>query len=283
MNPIVLSIADGTAFFVGLFMTLITGLILLRLRKGFVRSILVVLFVLGLILVTISATPLPLWVYGLWLIPAGAVLILGYRSSATVLLKLTAGGWLIVVTVALCLAEIPFHRLPRIVVPSGTTIYVLGDSISAGMGNHLRCWPEVMQEITGYPVVNLAQAGATIESALVQAQDITEPGSVVIVEIGGNDLLGETSAAAFRERLDRLMTSLYADHHQVLMLELPLYPFRNAFGAAQRSIASQYHVNLLPKRRFADVLRTRDGTIDGLHLSQEGHNRMAEIIAGVLQ
>jgi lysophospholipase L1-like esterase len=57
---------------------------------------------------------------------------------------------------------------------------------------------------------------------------------------------------------------------------------KNSFGHAQRIIASKYGVALLPKRYFARVLGTPGGTLDGLHLSQAGHDAMAGIIAEVI-
>ncbi len=72
------------------------------------------------------------------------------------------------------------------------------------------------------------------------------------------------------------------NHHEVLLFELPLFPFRNAYGRAQRAVVRKHGIAMLPKRFFADVLGTRDGTLDGLHLSQAGHDAMAEIIAEVL-
>jgi len=107
--------------------------------------------------------------------------------------------------------------------------------------------------------------------------------AIVILEIGGNDLIGETDAATFRNHLDLLVSSLRVQPHRVLMLELPLFPFQNAFGAAQRSIAAKYNASLLPKRCFAAVLGTENGTLDGLHLSQKGHEAMAKILVGVIQ
>lgn len=67
------------------------------------------------------------------------------------------------------------------------------------------------------------------------------------------------------------------------MFELPLCPFQNAYGEAQRSIAAKHHALLLPKRCFAAILGMKDGTIDGLHLSQQGHDAMARMIAGVVR
>jgi lysophospholipase L1-like esterase len=69
----------------------------------------------------------------------------------------------------------------------------------------------------------------------------------------------------------------------VLLVELPLFPFQNAFGVVQRNTVSSHGAAMLPKRCFAKVLGMRGGTVDGLHLSQEGHNAMAEIMAEVLQ
>jgi len=40
---------------------------------------------------------------------------------------------------------------------------------------------------------------------------------------------------------------------------------------------------MLPKRDFARVLGTANGTLDGLHLSQAGHDAMARIMAETIQ
>ena len=71
--------------------------------------------------------------------------------------------------------------------------------------------------------------------------------------------------------------------HQVLVMELPLFPFQNSYGKAQRDVVSAHDAYLLPKRSFAKVLGTKDGTLDDLHLSQTGHDAMAKVMAGVIQ
>jgi acyl-CoA thioesterase I len=283
MNPIILSFADGASFFVGLAMALVADLLLLRFRVGPLRAVLTVLALAGTILVVISATPLPVWAYGVWLTATMAALVAGNVTRCARNMRLVLAGSALVVTAVLGLVEIPYRRLPHMGVSRGTTVYVLGDSISAGMGTKHKCWPLVLSDMTSRPVVNLAQAGATCQSALKQAKGISEGKAVVIVEIGGNDLLGNTDATTFRDQLDVLLSMLRSHHHQVLMLELPLFPFQNAFGQAQRAVAATYGVVLLPKRCIATVLGTGNGTLDGLHLSQVGHDAMAGIIASAIQ
>ena len=282
MNPIVLSFADGTTFFVGLALVLVAETLLIRYRNRIARPVVTVLALVGMILVVISATPLPIWAYLIWTIPAVAGLVLLNRAVPPRKIQIVSGSLLLAATMALCIAEAPYHRCPGLVVPGGTSIYVLGDSISAGMGTEHRCWPAVLDEMTPLRVVNLAQPGATVESAIVQAKGIAEPRSLVIVEIGGNDLLGEADASAFQSKLDTLVSLLCSARHQVLLLELPLFPFQNAFGQAQRAMISEHGVAMLPKRYFARVLGMEAGTLDGLHLSQAGHDAMATIIAGVI-
>ena len=62
------------------------------------------------------------------------------------------------------------------------------------------------------------------------------------------------------------------------MLELPLPPLYNRFGAIQRRLARRYGVVLIPKRYFAAALSGEAATIDGLHLSPAGHRKMAAMI-----
>jgi acyl-CoA thioesterase I len=282
MNPIVLKFADGTTFFVGLALVLAAEVLAIRLRNRTTRPILTILVIVGVILVVISATPLPIWAYVGWAIPAVAGLVLLNRGASSQRARLVVCAVLLAATAGLCVAEIPHRRLPQLTTLDGRTVYVLGDSISAGTRTGERCWPTVLADMTNLRVVNLAQAGAKVEDAIVQARGIAEPGSLVIVEIGGNDLLGGTDAAVFHSKLATLVSSLRADRHQVLIVELPLPPFRNAFGRAQRRVVAQYGTAMLPKRCFTGVLTAKGGTRDGLHLSQAGHEAMAAIMAEVI-
>ncbi|MCC5844040.1 MAG: SGNH/GDSL hydrolase family protein [Verrucomicrobia bacterium] len=282
MNPFVLIFADGTTFFVGLVVVLAAEGILFRFRNRFTRPICTVAAIVGIILVIISATPLPIWAYALWAVPAVCGIVALNRSAPSRRFRLTGVVLLFASTSVLCLMEAPFHRRPALRVSADRTVYVLGDSISAGMGTEHRCWPAVLDDMKPFRVVNLAQPGATVEGAINQAKAISEPNALVIVAIGGNDLLGGTDAASFHSTLDKLVSALRSGQHDFLLLELPLFPFRNAYGMAQRDVVRKHGGSMLPKRSFTRVLGTKQGTLDGLHLSQAGHDAMAEIIAEVL-
>jgi len=324
MNPFMLCFADGTSFFAGVAAVLLAALLLLRFPTGLVAAVLKAVALTGMVAVIISATPLPVWAYAVWVAAGTAPLLLCPRRGTTERAAkncfafgpecpltpdpspargegrncspangegrncwpagkagLVSVGVLLVASVGLCAAEIPYHVVPRVSIGPGETIYVLGDSLSAGIGTGERCWPAVLGDMTQLPVVNLARPGAKLSTAMEQVKGATQANAAVILEIGGNDLLDGGDAAVFRQQLDALVGSLRG-HRPILMFELPLFPFRNAFGRAQREVAAKYGVILIPKRCLTAVLGLRGGTLDGLHLSQTGHKAMARIVAGVL-
>ncbi len=257
--------------------------LLLRFRTGSraTRSLLNVTCFLGIGLVILSATPLPYWAYGSWLVIfivglflCGSKKFSGLRKVVSVLFTCSS--------LAMYVVELPYHLRPSFKVFQNQPIFVLGDSISAGIENKEHTWPGVLGDLSHLKVTNLAEPGATAESALVQARAITEPKSFVIVEIGGNDFLGRTDSQTFRKQLDQLLGKLRSENHQVVMFELPLPPFYNAFGRAQRDLAWKYQVPLIPKSYLTRVFGSGGGTVDNLHLSVDGHRALANSIHDLL-
>ena len=62
------------------------------------------------------------------------------------------------------------------------------------------------------------------------------------------------------------------------MFELPLPPFANRFGLIQRRLARKYDIILVPKRSFVGVLTRPGATLDGIHLTRQGHAWMCEMV-----
>jgi acyl-CoA thioesterase-1 len=117
-----------------------------------------------------------------------------------------------------------------------------------------------------------------MRSALRQAEDVEQGPALVLIEIGGNDVLGETSQHRFAADLDALLSRLRRPGHHLVMLELPLPPFYNGYGRTQRRLAKKHGVVLIPRREFAGVIFAADATSDGLHLSERGQRLMANML-----
>jgi len=136
--------------------------------------------------------------------------------------------------------------------------------------------------MTGVQVRNLAQAGAPSTDAIKMVSQVTPEDGVVLIEIGGNDLLGGTSSRQFGISLDTILRKVAAPRRVVVMFELPLIPTRIAFGRIQRLAAAKYGVRLIPKRYFAQVVSGADATSDGIHLTETGMQGMSNLVVRVL-
>lgn len=282
VNPVVLQIASGNAFFIGMGLTVIAFALRLWLGGRAWVSLLTVGWLLGIGLVILSATPMSFWLYGLWL---GLCVMMritflvrtSFQSKASIVIAFAF------LSLSLCITELPYRLVQRVTVFQNQPVYVLGDSLSAGIGTKERAWPAVLGDLSHLKVINLASPGASVETALDQASHITTTNSLILVEIGGNDLLGHTDSRAFYGQLDKLLGMLKKGNHRIVMFELPLLPFWNAFGRDQRVLAEKYGVTLIPKSYLAGIFGLKGATLDGLHLSQKGHNQLARMVYRLLR
>lgn len=238
--------------------------------------------VLGLTTVVLSATPLPLWLA----LPSVVALLVWLwcdrspTDTSTVIsntrLKIVRGLFLFCCVLGAAF-EWPYHIARRITVANSIEWSVIGDSLSAEFGEGPP-WPTHLARMDQLTIHNLAVAGATAKSAFKQLSDLPA-GSFVIVEIGGNDVLGETTADQFEHDLNRLLAEARTRNHEVALFELPLPPWAHRFGAIQRRQARRHGATLIPKRVLAGVLTTPGATNDGLHLSQQGHAQLAQALS----
>lgn len=159
-------------------------------------------------------------------------------------------------------------------------IVIVGDSLSSGLGN-VTPWPTFFQRTTGLPVKNLARPGSGVHDAMSMAEQINPSDHMVLLEIGGNDLLADLPTTEFAAGLDSLLRKISAPDRTIVMFELPLIPSRIGYGQTQRRLAAKYHAAMIPKRFLAGVLGP-NSTTDGLHLSESGAQRLAAVVTQVL-
>lgn len=283
MNWLTYTFGSGLAFFLGLGLIL-TGLTVFAVSERSIWKILATcLAVLGLCVVGLSAAPLPYWFYALAAMLSGAWLIAERLTQSRLYVWRRALRASVAVVCLIAVAmELPYHLSPSLHATGKPTLYILADSVTAGTGEKIT-WPKLLAKAQAVDVVDLSMAGATVNSALKQADGVTRSGGIVLLEIGGNDLLGETSVADYELDLERLLQKVCQPGRAVLMFELPLPPFRNEYGRVQRRLAAKHHVTMIPKRLFMGVLSETGATIDSVHLAHLGHERMAAIVWAFIQ
>jgi acyl-CoA thioesterase-1 len=192
----------------------------------------------------------------------------------------SVAGVLVVVVIGILIASVSWRLGSVSNLPADRTIVVVGDSLSAGVGASTDgTWPQLLSEQLKVRVSNLAQAGATLASGVLQARAVPEGSAIVLVELGGNDVLSGVGPERFEVELRSLLALLVTRDRRVLMFELPLLPSQYSYGRVQRNAAREYGVGLIPRRVLAGAVALPGHTSDGLHLSARGHAWLAARVA----
>jgi acyl-CoA thioesterase I len=275
---IALFFADGRAYFAGIVLVIISLLLLARRRQRQSPKPMRIMLGVGALLILLSSTPVPIWFYFLWLVTTLAWLI----HQADPVLRRGPRTALFVSSLLFCVIaaaiEIPNRRMPTLGSDPVARLCVIGDSLTAGVGAGEKTWPKMLAEGGKIEVADLSEPGATAATAVAQAAKVPSGPAVIVIEIGGNDLLGGTSTADFERDLRRLLEALQGTSRRIIMFELPLPPFSNGYGRTQRRLANEFGAVLIPKSVLAGVIGSARTTLDGLHLSEAGRRELAEAV-----
>lgn len=278
-NDAVWFCASGKAFYVGIVLLLTGTMVAIYLKK---HSVLLStgIVILGLVLIGLSAAPISLAWWFLWFLGFTFlycdIFIARYRRKYFICVQL--------LVLSACLTpaiiELQYWPVPSIALNNTYTICVIGDSVSSGIGgpNEIT-WPKILSDKLQTPLVNLALAGATAESALKkQLPLINNNADIVILEIGGNDLLNSTCPDLFGNSMRQILGRLKITSSKIVWFELPLLPGKTKYGRIQRHLSREFNVTLIPKRILSGVFQTPGATSDSIHLTEKGHKLLGQEI-----
>jgi acyl-CoA thioesterase-1 len=281
MNPVVLYFASGESLYPGAATLLVAIAVSPLLERRWLLRLRNVSAWLALIMIVMACPPFSWSVDVVFL---SAFLFWYSVVNLSPLRKARGLTSAILATLLIILPglELQHRSLPQVTGAPTDHLVVIGDSISAGIDPRVSTWPAVIEETFGVPVKNLSSVGAFTTDGLRMAPKVAPEDRVILIEIGGNDLIAGAPSNEFASSLEALLKEVTAPGRTVVMFELPLMPDRIAYGQVQRRLAEKYGVWLIPKRYFVSVISGANATSDGLHLLPEGARRMAALVAQVL-
>jgi acyl-CoA thioesterase I len=197
--------------------------------------------------------------------------------------------------IAAALAALPAGALAA----RGQVVTVLGDSITAGLGlpgrDALPNQLHLALEKLGMPniVRGAGVSGDTTANGLGRMDFSIRPDSaVVVIALGGNDLLQGLDPKATRSNLDKIIRRLKERHKGVVLAGIKAPPeigrgYAADFNAVFPALAAEHHVAL-----YADLLAgvERNPALnqgDGIHPNAKGVKivaaRLAPVVAKVMK
>lgn len=165
-------------------------------------------------------------------------------------------------------------------IPPGSTILAFGDSLTAGVGTTTdKAYPAVLSQLLNQPVINAGVSGNTSTQALQRLPDLLKQyhPSLVIICIGGNDMLKRHHGSVLKDNLARMIELTQQAGAQVIIIGVPETSLSMKVPALYKNLAKQYQVTLDDKT-LRDLLRDRQYKSDTVHLNEKGYRELANQI-----
>jgi len=175
--------------------------------------------------------------------------------------------------------------------PSGSRVLALGDSLTAGIGVvPEEAWPDLLANQTGWVVINGGVSGDTSGGALRRLPALLEQHNpvLVLVALGGNDMLRHVPQAETTANLGRILDMIRAQGAKPVLLATPKPSvagavFQNLSAADfYRQVADEQQVPMI-EDAIADVLSDPQMKGDPLHPNAAGHAQLSQNIFDALK
>ncbi|MBI5899503.1 MAG: arylesterase [Rhodocyclales bacterium] len=200
-------------------------------------------------------------------------------------MKAAALPRLAIVTLLLALAACG-GKPKEAVLPAGAKVLALGDSLTAPHGvQPQEAWPTLLAQKTGWQVINGGISGNTSGDAMARLPALLEEHQpqLVLVTLGGNDMLRKLPAEQTVANLSRMLDMARSKGAKVVLLATPKPSLAGAvfnnLSAADfyEDVAKERKVPLI-KDALPEVLSDTAMKSDQLHPNSAGHAKLGELI-----
>lgn len=167
----------------------------------------------------------------------------------------------------------------------GTTIVCLGDSITYGVGARPEeSYPNRLAERLGVPVVNAGVPGDTTTEALARLDEVLARDPwLVIIELGGNDLLRRLSVDEAERNLRAVVEGVLAARAVPVLVELDGGSLlTDSLADVFERLQEEYRVPMV-EDVLDDVLRDAGLRADHIHPNAAGYRVLADGVAEVVE
>ena len=175
---------------------------------------------------------------------------------------------------------------PRVApVGPNDVIVAFGDSLTFGTGaTEAESYPAVLAQLIGRKVVRSGVPGEVTAGSLQRLQSVIDEHrpALVIVCLGGNDLLRRVDDAEIVANLREIVKVIRASGSSVVLVGVPRPALITSVAPFYADLAKELDLPYEGKI-VTDVLYQRDLKSDTIHPNAKGYRKMAEAIAELLR
>jgi lysophospholipase L1-like esterase len=168
---------------------------------------------------------------------------------------------------------------------AGDQIIAFGDSLVEGVG--ASPGQDLVTQLSGrlgVPIVNAGRRGDTTGAALGRLDHavLSRRPRIVLVLVGGNDLLRRIPRETMIENLETIVTRIRARGAAVVLATVEVGFFTRGDGRAFDALAARTRAAIVPDI-LGGILGRRELMADGLHPNDRGYAMMATRIEPVIR
>ncbi len=164
-------------------------------------------------------------------------------------------------------------------------IVAFGDSLTFGTGaSEAESYPIVLGQLVARKVVRAGVPGEVTEGGLARLQDVIDEHKpkLMIVCLGGNDMLRKVDEAQTQSNLRAIIKTIQSQGIAVVLMGVPKPALVTSPPPFYEAIAKEFGIPYEGKI-VTDVLYQRDQKSDAIHPNAKGYRRMAEALAALLK
>ena len=174
-------------------------------------------------------------------------------------------------------------QLPQLA--ASDVIVAFGDSLTFGTGaSEQESYPLVLGSLLGRQVVRAGVPGEVTAQGLARLPQVIEEHQpkLVIVCLGGNDMLRKVKEAEIRSNLKAIVKTLKEQGIGVVLVGVPKPALITGPAEFYAEIAKEFGIPY-EERVVTSVLYAPDMKSDPIHPNAKGYRRMAEALAELLK
>jgi lysophospholipase L1-like esterase len=174
-------------------------------------------------------------------------------------------------------------QLPQLA--ASDVIVAFGDSLTFGTGaSEQESYPLVLGSLLGRQVVRAGVPGEVTAQGLARLPQVIEEHrpKLVIVCLGGNDMLRKVKEAEIRSNLKAIVKTLKEQGIGVVLVGVPKPALITGPAEFYAEIAKEFGIPY-EERVVTSVLYAPDMKSDPIHPNAKGYRRMAEALAELLR
>jgi lysophospholipase L1-like esterase len=164
-------------------------------------------------------------------------------------------------------------------------IVAFGDSLTFGTGaTESESYPIVLGQLLGRSVVRAGVPGEVTAGGLARVQSVIDEHKpkLMIVCLGGNDMLRKVDEGETRSNLREIIKTIRAQGIAVVLIGVPRPALLTSAPPLFEEIAKEFGLPYEGKI-VTDILYKPDQKADTIHPNAKGYRRMAEAVAALLK